>query len=346
MRDSIFYSSCRALFVTIFSVLGIAAGLFLILIFLGVFAVPTSEEKITYHFKEEILPNANWKREILGADSPVILQINISGVIGTELLSLHTVKQLLIESREEALKNNRVKGILLNLNTPGGTVFDADGIYEALKEYKAKFNVPIYAYVDGMCASGGVYVSAVADKIYASDTSLIGSVGVLLPSFTNFSKLMDKIGVESLTISAGKDKDAMNPMRPWTPGEQQNYQDLVTYYYDTFVSIVVSNRPKMSRTKLIQEYGARVFPAPEALEKGYIDFSGASREDVLKSLATELGLEDDKYQVVELQTKDWWSAFVTAQSPLLTGVIHHNLKLPSEIDPSIQNQFLYLYQPK
>lgn len=65
---------------------------------------------------------------------------------------------------------------LVYINTPGGTVVDADGIYRALLEYKTKYDVPIYAYIDGLCASGGMYVALAADKIFASDVSLIGSV--------------------------------------------------------------------------------------------------------------------------------------------------------------------------
>lgn len=345
MRDSIIYSSFRALFVTIFTFIGIAAGFILLLLFIGVFSSSSPDEKITYHYKEEILSNANWKREVLGSDSPVILQININGIIGTELLSAQTVKQLLIESRESSLKKDRVKGVLLHLNTPGGTVFDADSIYESLKEYKEKFKVPIYAYVDGICASGGVYVSAAADKIFASETSLIGSVGVILPSFTNFSKLLEKVGVDSITLYAGKDKDAMNPLRPWTKDEDENYKHIVDYYYNAFVNILVTNRPQMSRTKLIQDYGARIFPAKEALERGFIDVTGASRDEALKSLASELGLEEDKYQVVELESKNWWSTFLNAKSPLITGAVNHYLKLPSDIDPELQNKVLYYYQP-
>ena len=95
---------------------------------------------------------------------------------------------------------------------------DADGIYRAIKHYKEQYQVPVIAYVDGLCASGGMYIACAADKIYATDVSLVGSVGVLFPSFMNFSKLLDTVGVQSLTISSCKGKDDMNPLRPWKEG--------------------------------------------------------------------------------------------------------------------------------
>ncbi|MFI5264393.1 MAG: S49 family peptidase, partial [Candidatus Kapaibacterium sp.] len=93
-----------------------------------------------------------------------------------------------VESQEGDFKNNRVKGILLYMDTPGGYSTDSDTIYRLLMEYKKQYKVPIYAYVDGLCASGGMYIAITADKIMASDTSLIGSIGVIAPTFMNFTK--------------------------------------------------------------------------------------------------------------------------------------------------------------
>jgi protease IV len=349
MRDSIIYSSFRALFVAIFAIIGIILGFFLILMVIGAFVASSSssitDDTAKSHFKEQVLANADWSRTIRSKESPVIFQLNIDGVIGMESLTAQNIRQQLIESREGDLKNNRIKALLLYINTPGGTVVDSNGIYEVLKEYKAKFQVPIYAYVDGMCASGGMYIAAAADKIYANEVALIGSVGVLLPPFWNVAPLLEKIGVNTLTLSAGKDKDAMSPLRPWKEGEQNNYQNLVNYYYQMFVNIVTSNRPQVSKEKLINEYGAQVYPAAEAVKMGYIDFDGSSRDDVLRALVKELNLEDNNYQVVQFESRDWWSSLFNNRSPLITGVIKHELELSSEYPVELQNKYLYLYKP-
>src|SRR5690606_9333623 len=134
---------------------------------------------------------------------------------GTESFNMNTFRAQLMESREGIFEKSPVVALLLHIQSPGGTVIDADGIYRAIKAYKAQHNIPVYAYVDGLCASGGMYIAAAADKIFASDVSLIGSVGVISPPTFNFTKTMEKLGIEALTLSAGIGKDDLNPFRPW-----------------------------------------------------------------------------------------------------------------------------------
>lgn len=345
MRDSILYSAIRALFVSFCVVIGLCLGFVFISVLIGTMASGSTDHKLTTVHTEEILPNAQGKRESVSSTAPVILQINIDSVIGTETLDNKSIRQQLVESREGTFKDDRVKGILLYIDTPGGTVVDADGIFHALTDYKKKYNVPIYAYVDGLCASGGIYVALAADKIFASDISLIGSVGVVAPGFMNITKLLDKIGVEALTLSAGKGKDALNPLRPWKPGEDENYKQIVEYYYDHFVNLVTSYRPNITKEKLVQDYGAYVYPAPEALNLGFIDASGVSLADALKELLEKAEIKDDTYQVIRLENKGWWHNLFSSQSSVLTGKIHHQLSLTPELDLFLRNQYLYLYYP-
>jgi len=292
MRDSIFLSSIRAFFVALFSVAGITFGFFPILILIGLFSDTTSSTP-TATFTPEIVANAEGKRKVLSGSAPVILKLNIDGVIGIAPLDSDTMRSQLVESREDQLKDNRVKAILLHINSPGGTVVDADGIYRALKAYKEQYKVPVYAYIDGLCASGGMYIAMSADKIYASDASIIGSIGVLSPSFLNFSQLMDKIGIQALTLTAGKGKDELNPLRPWKPGEQDNIQSIIDYYYQQFVDIVVQNRPEVIKEKLINDYGAKIFNPIQAKEIGFINAAGYSLNMTIKDLLKEIGIEDD-----------------------------------------------------
>lgn len=350
MRDSIFNSAIRSLFVAFFAIIGVGLGFFALMILVGVLSESSTENKLTTVNTQEIMPNGSGKREALAKDTPVILQINVDGIIGTEGLSTHTVKQQLIESREGDFKDDRVKGVLVYINTPGGTVIDADGIYRSLKEYKEKYKVPVYAFVDGLCASGGMYVASATDKIYASEVSLIGSVGVIAPSFLNFTKLLEKVGVDALTISAGKDKDALNPLRPWKSGEEKNYKDIIDYYYGQFVNIVSSNRTELNKEKLVKDYGARIFAAPEAKELGFIDNPHATIGDTIKELVKAAKIEDN-YQVIKLEKKEWWNYLFSNESvsfskmPFFSGKMEHHIHLIPGMEPSMQNQFLYLYRP-
>ncbi len=344
-QDSILHSSMRALFMAFFTMIGICFGILAVIMFFGVLSSSSTDSRLKTVSTEEILPNAKGKREVVATDAPVILQVNIKGIIGAEDLSAKSVRQILVESREGDLKDNRVKGILLHIDSPGGTVTDSAGIYEVVNEYKKKYQVPVYAYVDGLCASGGMYIASAADKVFASDVSLIGSVGVIAPTFMNISKLLERFGVESLTISAGKDKDAMNPLRPWKPDEDANYRHIINYYYNSFVDLVISNRPQLSKQKLVEDYGARIFPAEQALEYGYIDVANATISDTLNALLKAANIEGDSYQVIRLENKEWWKDLFSSQSPLFTGKITHKVSVSPVVDLLMQNQYLYLYNP-
>lgn len=346
MRDSILYSAIRALVMAFCVVIGLCLGFVFISVLLGALSGNVSDTKLTTVNTEEILPNAEGVRETVASDAPVILQINVEGVIGMDDLDTKSIRQQLVESREGSFKDNRVKGVLLRINTPGGTVMDADGIYNLLTDYKSKYQVPIYAYVDGLCASGGIYVAMAADKIYASETSLIGSVGVIAPTFMNLTKLLDKIGVETLTLSAGKDKDALNPLRPWKPGEEDNYRHIIDFYYQHFVNLVTTHRPEITKEKLVDDFGARIFPAPQAQEYGFIDTSGVSLTEALKELLKKAEISTDHYQVIRLENKGWWKSLFSSQaSTLITGKIQHQISFSPQIDIFLSNQFLYLYHP-
>lgn len=343
MKESIYYSALRAFFVTLLAVFGFFAAILLVILGLAAISFTTSTEPSSA-FTLEVLPDANDKRQSFSSEQ-VILRINIDGVIGLKTLDQENIRDLLVESREGVLKDNLVKGILLYMQTPGGTVIDADGIYRAIKAYKDKYKIPVYAYVDGMCASGGMYVAAAADKILASDVSIIGSIGVIAPSMLNLSQLLEKIGVQSLTLFAGKGKDNLNPLRPWKPGEDANFKELIDYYYQDFVDIVTSNRPQLDKSKLIQDYGAKIFSAVKAKELGFIDASGISLNEAIKQLATKIGFEDENYRVVQLTKQTWLNELFNANLSLLQGTVKHQLEVPPELDPGLLSQFQYMYRP-
>lgn len=345
MRDSIFYAALRSLFKAFFAVVGVGLALFFLIALAGGLSSGSGESQLATLNTEEILPNAAGKRESLGKDAPVLLQIDINGIIGGEELNGETVRQMLVESREGDYKADRVKGVLLHIDTPGGTVTDAHAIFQSLKEYKEKYKVPVYAYVNGLCASGGMYIASAADKIYATDVSLIGSVGVIAPSFINLTKLMEKVGVEALTISAGKEKDALNPLRVWKPDEDQNYRQIVDFYYNQFVDLVVTHRPKLSREKLVEEYGAKIFPAALALDYGYIDENKATLAETVKALAAASKIEDDHYQLIRLSQKNWFKHLFTGQMQGRFGTLVHKVSISPAHDLMLQGHYLYLYQP-
>ncbi len=279
-------------------------------------------------------------------DVPVILEIPITATIGTDFLTGEKIENVLLKSREKKFKDNRVKGVLLTINSPGGGVNASDQIYKLLKAYKKEYKVPIYAYIDGICASGGYYIACASDKIYSTDVSLIGSIGVLSwPPFFNVKDLMEKVGVEALTVIAGKGKDDMNPFRKWQEGESDHYRQLIDFFYATFVNVVTTSRPQIANDLLVNTYGAQVFPAPQALKDGFIDIVGASRSEVLKELALAAGIkESQNYQVISFQQKSFYEKLFETKSPLLTGKLIHALELPKTWNCHQGVPFSYLYQ--
>ncbi len=343
-RESIFTSALRSFCKAFFTILGILVGIALVGI---IFSVMPESVNLPEKSTISITADSNGDRAILSDSSPIILRINIHGVIGTKDLMANHIEELLLASQSDLIKQGRIKGLLLHMHTPGGVAIDSDTIYRHLKVYKEKYQIPIYAYVDGVCASGGMYIAAAADKIYTSPTGMIGSIGVRLGPLFNFSEIMDKIGVKSLTFTEGKGKDMLNPFRPWVPEEDVSLKNIMAYDYSRFVDVIVSNRPRVSKDKLITVYGAQIFAPPEAESIGYIDMANSSYNQTLMALTDHAGIgKDEKYQVIELQIhKPIFSDLIKGASLLLSGTIKHTVEFPSELNPDLMNKVLYLYQP-
>lgn len=342
-QESIFMSSLRSFFKGFFHFTGIFFAIIIFFIILG--AIFWGKDTPSYTAKNsiEILPDLHDNTELLSDKAPVIFQLDIHNVIGLGEAKAEVVESKLLESRKETLKNNRVKAILLHMDTRGGGVIDADNIYRMLMEYKEKYKVPVYAFIDGLNASGGVYISCAADKIFATPVSLVGSVGVLSGPYFNFFKTLEKWGVDALTLTEGKDKDMLNPLRPWKENESENMTKIQEYYYSLFVDLVAKSRPMLSKEKLISTYGAHIFPAPQAEKFGYIDDGKASYKTALKALLEAANIkEDSQYQVIKLVHKKNVIEELFENSALFNGKINHQIKL-SNIRDDIDGKISYLY---
>lgn len=340
--DSVVKTAAHSFCKSFFSMIGLALGIIIVVV--GFSALFSSPNEVPRSTTLRVLPNDQWEITRFSHDAPTILKLNINGVIGLENLRKEAIFQQLIESQDGELKAGQVKGVLIYINTPGGTADDSDAIYRMVTEYKKRFKVPVVAYVEGLCASGGTFIACAADKIYASQDSLIGHVGVLLsPPFFNFSTFMNKLGIESKTFYAGKDKDDMNPFRAWKEGEGQNFERLVSYMYDRFKSIVAQNRPKLT-VEVLTEQGAQIYPMPQALELGYIDEGVNSLDEVLKAFATELDIYED-YQFVELEQHDFFQDLFGSKTNMIFGGNKEvRIRLPGDIHPDLYGKPLYMYQ--
>jgi protease IV len=287
--------------------------------------------------------NADGKRQSLSKTAPYFVQIPIRGFIGDNKLNSQTIEKQLVEI-ETTLNTKYLKGILLLVDSPGGTVSDSSMIYELLQEFKQKHKIPIYAFVEGLSASGAVYISSCADKIYSTSSALIGSVGTLIET-VNVSQTLEKVGVKALAITAGEHKDLLNPTRPMSENDITWAQHICDSSYNDFVNVVSQNRPLISSEDLKERLGARVFPSKEALEYGFIDVNNASRNQTLQDLSIETGVDVLQYAVIELETRQWPLSFLKSSSLFLEGSVTHRLEAPGILPDSFYNVPLFLHRP-
>lgn len=221
-----------------------------------------------------------------GADKIAVLEL--SGAITSAQASSLTVAgydhAFFLNQLDAIKKDPAVKAILFVVNTPGGGVFESAEIHRKISEIKAEREIPIYVTMQQLAASGGYYVSANADKIYANEETWTGSIGVIMQSF-NFTGLFKKYGISVNTITSGENKDMGSSFREWTAEDKQLFQGLVDDAYAKFVDIVAEGR-NMDKDTVRKIADGRIYTAKQALDNKLIDAIG-NKDDALEALKSE-----------------------------------------------------------
>lgn len=203
----------------------------------------------------------------------------------------------ILEEIETAQKDTKIKGVLLNINSPGGSVPPSIEIayaIKALKEHK-----PVVVYASGIMASGSYYSAIYADKIIANPGSIVGSIGVIMES-ANIEELMETIGVQTQIVKQGKYKEAGTPTRKWTAEERAELETLTKDTYDLFVQDVADARGL--KVKDADKYAdAHIFSAKRAKDAGLIDEVGVKSQakaevEKLAKVAKPVWKEKDKLE--------------------------------------------------
>lgn len=198
---------------------------------------------------------------------------------------------------DKILATPSIKGVLLIINSPGGSMSASVEISDMIAELKQK--MPVIAYVEGVMASGSYYAGMYADKIYANRGSLIGSIGVIFNG-VNIADLAHKLGIEQQAIAAGEYKEIGTFTRKWTPQERAFLKNLIDEEYHMFVSDVADARGLDSKTS--KEYAdGKVFSAKKALKLGLIDTIGTQNQaiEMLKTLSEvkdPIWLKKDRFE--------------------------------------------------
>lgn len=209
--------------------------------------------------------------------------VNLNGVIQSDSNSEFVIDQL-----KACGKDPTTKGVILAVNSPGGSVYVSEQIAKEVKNLKEK-GIKVYSVMKEMAASGGYYVSAPTDRIYASNETLTGSIGVIMQMYS-LEGLFDKYGIKEQNITSGKMKDAGSPGRDLTEEERKYFEDLINSAYKRFVKLVSEGR-NMSEDKVRKIADGRVYDGEQALANGLVDKIG-DLDMAIDDMIKEDGLND------------------------------------------------------
>lgn len=171
-----------------------------------------------------------------------------------------------------AFEDSGAQGIVLLINSPGGSPVQAGIIYDEIRRLKGKYKKPVYAVVEESCASAAYYLASAADRIYVDKASIVGSIGVLMDGF-GFTGLMDKLGVERRLLTAGENKGFLDPFSPQTDKQRAFAQQMLDQVHKQFIEAVKAGRGK--RLKDSPELFSGLFwTGQQAVDMGLADQLG------------------------------------------------------------------------
>ena len=215
-----------------------------------------------------------------------VLVVEILGVIRTTAgRETFTPKQGTLERLdsvlEKAEKDKNIKGIILKIDSPGGGYTASDLVFRKVTAFKEKQGIPIVACITNQGTSGAYMVALAADHIIALPSSVVGNVGVILPSIS-LEGLMDKLGIDNQTITSGKFKDTGNPLRDMTDEDKEILSDIVMEFYNNFIERVKQTRP-VSEEDLAVIGDGRVLTSTMGMKYHLIDEVGYYEEALTKT---------------------------------------------------------------
>ena len=222
-----------------------------------------------------------WRQAVGEAAGPHIAKVRIEGTI--------TEDEELLERLKKVRESEAVKGVILSIDSPGGTTVGGEAIFEEVRLLAAA--KPVVAQVGTLAASAGYMIASATDHIIARQSSIVGSIGVLL-QFPDVSGLMDKLGIKMESIKSSPLKAEPSPFNPTTEEERAMIRAMILDSYDWFVGLVEERRP-LSRAEVLKLADGSVFTGRQALENKLVDGLGGEREavDWLGEKGVDTGLD-------------------------------------------------------
>lgn len=210
---------------------------------------------------------------------------------------------------DHALEDDRVKGVLLRINSPGGTVGMSQELNAAVERVREK--KPVVASLGDVAASGGYYTACAADKVVVNPGTLTASIGVIIQTLNMQELFEDKLGIQAVTIKSGQFKDLLNPYEPPSKAELQLVQNLIDESYQHFLDAVIKGRTRY----LEGEEKEKRIASIKAVADGRV-VHGVQAVEV--GLADEVGDIDRAYEIIDQMAKERFNLRGTERLPLIT----------------------------
>ncbi len=213
---------------------------------------------------------------------------------------------------QNAFKDKNTQGVILRINSPGGSPVQAGYINDEIRRLRAEYpDIPLYAVIEDICASGGYYVAAAADRIYVDKASIVGSIGVLMNGF-GYTGMMEKLGIERRLLTAGENKGFLDPFSPPNPRQQKHAKEMLTDIHQQFIQVVQQGRGKRLRN-VPEIFSGIVWTGQKSIELGLADALG-SAEYVAREIIKAENIVDytEKESFTERFAKRLGSAFANA----------------------------------
>ena len=221
--------------------------------------------------------------KIFKSKSSVINVVRLNGVIasgskflGSSNLSLESLEKQI----ERAFSGKKIAGVALLINSPGGSPVQSALISERIIELSKKNNIPVFAFVEDVAASGGYWLACAADEIFVMPASIVGSIGVISAGF-GFVEVIKKIGVERRVFSKGDNKGMLDPFQPQNPDDVKVITDLQEEIHQQFKDWVSSRRGNRLNIDVVKKEGifeAKIFSGTKACEFGLADSIGELKQ--------------------------------------------------------------------
>ena len=199
--------------------------------------------------------------------------VQLSGVIAS---GEEAGSENILAGLEAAFSSESTQGVILEINSPGGSPVQSSYIYDEIKRLREKHEaIPLYAVVSDMAASGGYFVASAADKIYVNKSSLIGSIGVRMDNF-GFVELMNKLGIERRLLTAGENKGLFDPFLPEDSKQKAHLQAMLNEVHQHFIQAVKDGRGD----RLVEQkdiFSGLIWTGEKAIELGLVDDYGTTK---------------------------------------------------------------------